>query len=64
MTNILKNNFEKFLRDQYGETIESLERVFSGLGIDFFLIGALSRDLWLRMFTFFLCSRNVNSLNL
>lgn len=48
MTNILKNDFEKYLRDQYGETIESLERVFSRLGIDFFLIGALSRDLWLR----------------
>ncbi len=47
MTNILKKNFEKYLRDQYGETIESLERVFSRLGIDFFLIGALSRDLWL-----------------
>jgi predicted nucleotidyltransferase len=48
MINSLKNNFEKYLRDQYGETIEALERVFSKLGIDFFLIGALSRDLWLR----------------
>jgi predicted nucleotidyltransferase len=48
MSNSLKNNFEKYLRGCYGETIDALERVFSRLGVDFFLIGALSRDLWLR----------------
>ena len=48
MRDILKNNFEKYLKEQYGQTIDSLKRAFSKSGIDYFLIGALSRDLWLR----------------
>jgi predicted nucleotidyltransferase len=47
MSDILKNNFEKYLWKQYGSTIESLVRGFAKFNIDYFLIGALSRDLWL-----------------
>ncbi len=48
MENILKKNFEKYLKAQYGPTIVSLEKAFFKFGIDYFLIGALSRDLWLQ----------------
>jgi predicted nucleotidyltransferase len=48
MTNILKENFEKYLKARYGSTIDTLSRAFSKFGIDYFLIGALSRDLWVQ----------------
>lgn len=48
MTNILKENFEKYLKARYGSTIDALSRTFSKFGIDYFLIGALSRNLWVQ----------------
>jgi predicted nucleotidyltransferase len=41
----LQTNFEK-LRAAYGPVIDGLERAFQRMGIDYYLIGAQSRDLW------------------
>jgi|SRR4030095_11532282 len=47
MTDILKKNFEKFRNEDYKEFLDKLEETFSKFGIDFYLIGATSRDLWI-----------------
>jgi predicted nucleotidyltransferase len=47
MMNYLKTNFEQ-IRKEYGETIDALERAFRKFEIDFYLIGAQSKEVWTR----------------
>jgi len=49
MSNILKIPFSK-IRDegQYKEIFQALERGFTKFGIDFYLIGATARDVWMK----------------
>jgi predicted nucleotidyltransferase len=49
MSNILKIPFNK-IRDegQYKEIFQALERGFSKFGIDFYLVGATARDIWMK----------------
>lgn len=46
MTDILKKNFENFRNVKYKSALDILEETFRKFGIDFYLIGAMSRDLW------------------
>lgn len=49
MMNILKTSFEKIQQDPaMSVVIESFERGCLKYGIDFFLVGALARDIWLK----------------
>jgi len=46
---VLKTSFEKIQQDPaMAEVIESLERGFMKYNIDFYLVGALARDVWLK----------------
>jgi hypothetical protein len=45
MNNIYSTNFER-LRETYLDIFEPLERAFKNWDIDFYLIGAQSRDIW------------------
>ena len=49
MSNILKIPFNK-IRDegQYKEIFQALERGFIKSGIDFYLVGATARDIWMK----------------
>lgn len=47
MTDILKKNFEKFRNEGYKEPLDILEDVFLEFGVDFYLIGATSKNLWI-----------------
>ena len=49
MSNILKIPFNK-IRDegQYKEIFQALERGFIKFGIDFYLVGATARDVWMK----------------
>lgn len=47
MMNYLKTNFEH-IRKEYGGTIDALERAFRKFEIDFYLIGAQSKEVWTR----------------
>jgi len=48
MSNILKIPFNKIRSDgNYKEILEALERGFSKFGIDFYLVGATARDVWM-----------------
>jgi len=49
MSNILKIPFNKIRSEgNYKEILEALERGFSKFGIDFYLVGATARDVWMR----------------
>jgi predicted nucleotidyltransferase len=45
MSNIYKTNFEQ-VREAYKDIFDALERAFKKFGVDFYLIGAQSRDVW------------------
>src|SRR5215469_18122468 len=45
MKNIYRTNFER-IREVYKGIFEALERAFKKFDIDFYLIGAQSRDVW------------------
>lgn len=45
MSNIYRNNFEK-IKEVYKDIFEALERAFKRFDIDYYLIGAQSRDVW------------------
>lgn len=49
MKNILKIPFKK-IRDegQYKEIFQAIERGFIKFGIDFYLVGATARDVWMK----------------
>jgi len=49
MSNILKIPFDK-IRDegQFKEVFQALERGFTKFGIDFYLVGATARDVWMK----------------
>lgn len=49
MSNILKIPFSK-IRDegQFKEIFQTLERGFFKFGIDFYLVGATARDVWMK----------------
>jgi predicted nucleotidyltransferase len=46
MTDTLNKNFSN-LRNKYKDLLEALEETFKKFGIDYYLIGATSRDLWI-----------------
>lgn len=46
MTDILKKNFDNFRNVKYKSALDVLENIFRKSGIDFYLTGAMSRDLW------------------
>lgn len=49
MSNILTIPFNKIRSEgNYKEILEALERGFSKFGIDFYLVGATARDVWMR----------------
>jgi predicted nucleotidyltransferase len=49
MSNLLKIPFNKIRSEgNYKEILEALERGFSKFGIDFYLVGATARDVWMR----------------
>ena len=49
MSNILKIPFNKIREEgQYKEIFQALERGFLEFGIDFYLVGATARDVWMR----------------
>lgn len=45
MSNIYKPNFDR-VKKVYNEIFEALERALLKFGVDFYLIGAQSRDVW------------------
>jgi predicted nucleotidyltransferase len=45
MSNIYKTNFEK-VKETYKDIFEALERAFKKFDMDYYLIGAQSRDVW------------------
>lgn len=46
---VLKTSFEKIQQDPaMAEVIESLERGFMKYNIDFYLVGAMARDIWIK----------------
>jgi len=48
MSNILKIQFDKIRQEgDYQELLEALERGFSKFGIDYYLVGATARDVWM-----------------
>lgn len=49
MSNLLRIAFNKIrLEGDYKELLEALERGFSKFGIDYYLVGATARDVWMR----------------
>lgn len=49
MSDILKIQFDKIRQDnKYKELMDALERGFEKFGIDFYLVGALARDIWMK----------------
>jgi predicted nucleotidyltransferase len=49
MSDILKIQFDKIRQDnKYKELMDALERGFEKFGIDFYLVGALARDVWMK----------------
>jgi hypothetical protein len=49
MRNILKIPFKKIRNEgQYKEIFQALERGFLKFGIDFYLVGATARDVWMK----------------
>ncbi len=49
MSNILKIPFNKIRSEgNYKEILEALERGFNKFGIDFYLVGATAKDVWMR----------------
>jgi len=45
--NTLVKNFEKLREEGWKPVFNALERVLTGMGIDFYLIGAVARDIWI-----------------
>lgn len=45
MSNIYRTNFEK-IRESYQQIFDALERALIKFDVDFYLIGAQSRDVW------------------
>ncbi len=49
MSSLLKIPFDKIRSEgNYKEILEALERGFGKFGIDFYLVGATARDVWMR----------------
>jgi len=46
MMNTLKKNFDQLREIGWGPVLDALERVLTRMGIDFYLIGAVARDVW------------------
>lgn len=48
MSNSYKTNFNRLRLDPgFGEILSALEKGFSKFGIDYYLVGAVSRNAWL-----------------
>jgi predicted nucleotidyltransferase len=47
MMNILARNFERLRAEGWKQVFDALERVLTGMEIDFYLIGAVARDIWI-----------------
>lgn len=47
MMNILAGNFERLRAEGWKQVFDALERVLTGMEIDFYLIGAVARDVWI-----------------
>jgi len=49
MSSILKIPFNKIRKDEdYQEILLALERGFKKFNIDYYLVGAIARDMWMR----------------
>jgi predicted nucleotidyltransferase len=47
MSSIWQTSFEKLQQPHLKEVFKALERGFEATSIDFYLIGALARDIWM-----------------
>ncbi len=45
--NTLEKNFERLRAEGWKQVFDALERVLTGMEIDFYLIGAVARDVWI-----------------
>jgi predicted nucleotidyltransferase len=45
--NTLEKNFDRLRADGWKQVFDVLERVLTGMEIDFYLIGAVARDVWI-----------------
>jgi predicted nucleotidyltransferase len=45
--NTLERNFERLRAEGWKRVFDALERVLTGMGIDFYLVGAVARDVWI-----------------
>ncbi|MGB4401091.1 MAG: hypothetical protein WBJ10_17090 [Daejeonella sp.] len=47
MTDYLKSNFNELRESEFGKLLDSLERCFNKFEIDYYMVGATARDLWI-----------------
>src|SRR5258705_9643231 len=49
----LRINFERLRNEGLKSVLDAVERVFTSIGIDFYLIGATARDVWVNHISFY-----------